>query len=194
MKSYYVLKKSSDEQFMFVLKAGNNETILTSERYENRSGAINGIKSVQENSQILSRFENRTGEGEQPHYFVLKAKNGKIIGVSENYPNTQNRDVGVNSVHENGCTTRIKDKIKGEEITCLEIIVNGREEEWDKNTMSFEELITLAFNNSGQNTIRCHTVTYSDGPKSNPQGSMVVGGMVNVKPKMIFNVTATDKS
>lgn len=194
MNSYYNLKMTSDEQYMFVLVAGNNEPILTSERYVNREGAINGIKSVQENSQSLTRFENREGDGKQPHYFVLKARNGEIIGVSENYPNTQNRDKGINSVHENGCTTRIKDKINGVEIICLEIIVNGRPKEWNKNSISFDELVILAFGNSNPNPNRCFTVTYSDGPESNKTGSMVQGGEVNVKPKMIFNVTATDKS
>ena len=91
-------------------------------------------------------------------------------------------------------TTRIKDKITDEEFICLEIYVSGKLKEWNKNTISFEELIELAFGSGNQNPIRCHTVTYSDGPVSNSKGSMVVGNQVNVKPKMIFNVTATDKS
>lgn len=196
MTSYYILKKTSDGQFMFVLRAGNNETILVSERYQNRSGAINGIKSVQENSQKLSRFEKLISETDkdEPYYFVLKARNGEPIGHSENYPTEQIRDKGIDSVHRNGCTTRIKDEINGTEIICLEIVVNGREKEWDKNQISFEELVVLAFGSVINNPNRCYTVTYSSGNQSIPGGVMVAGNRINVKPKMIFNVTATDKS
>jgi uncharacterized protein len=38
MAGYFVLKKSGD-QFMFNLKAGNNEVILTSERYVSKKNA-----------------------------------------------------------------------------------------------------------------------------------------------------------
>ena len=50
MAGWYELDKSSDGQFYFVLKAGNAEVILTSERYTARSGAENGIASVQKNA------------------------------------------------------------------------------------------------------------------------------------------------
>lgn len=37
MAGWYELSKSKDEQFRFVLKAGNAETIFTSELYKSRS-------------------------------------------------------------------------------------------------------------------------------------------------------------
>jgi hypothetical protein len=37
-------------------------------------------------------------------------------------------------------------------------------------------------------------VSYEDGPRKNPQGSLTEGQTVFVKNWMIFNVTATDKS
>lgn len=50
MTGLYELSKNADSgKYRFVLKASNGETILTSEQYESKSGATNGIQSVQTN-------------------------------------------------------------------------------------------------------------------------------------------------
>jgi len=41
----FELKNTASGEFMFNLKAGNGETILTSERYTSKQGALNGIES-----------------------------------------------------------------------------------------------------------------------------------------------------
>jgi hypothetical protein len=74
------------------------------------------------------------------------------------------------------------------------IIVNGREKPWTEKQMSFEQVVMLAFGSYEENQNRVFTVTYKGGPEQNPQGTMVKGDKVLVKNKMIFNVTATDKS
>jgi hypothetical protein len=73
------------------------------------------------------------------------------------------------------------------------IIVNGREKQWKKREISFEEVVLLAFPQANYET-GAYTVTYSAGPKQNPKGSMVKGDTVFVTNKMNFNVTATNKS
>lgn len=40
---------------MFNLKAGKGETILTSERYRSKEGALNGIDSVRKNAALDER-------------------------------------------------------------------------------------------------------------------------------------------
>ena len=50
MAGWYELSKSNDGQFRFALKAGNAETILTSELYKTKAAAENGIASVQKNA------------------------------------------------------------------------------------------------------------------------------------------------
>lgn len=74
------------------------------------------------------------------------------------------------------------------------IIVNGREKPWKENEISFEQVVILAFGTMVENQNTIYTVTYKGGPESNPQGTMVKGDKVFVKNKMVFNVTATDKS
>jgi hypothetical protein len=76
----------------------------------------------------------------------------------------------------------------------VKIIVNGREKPWDKRQISFKEVVELAFNQYVDKPTMVYTVAYEDGPKQNPEGSMVRGETVFVKNKMIFHATATDKS
>ena len=54
MSASYVLKKTSDGQFMFNLKAVNGEIILTSERYKAKASAETGIASVKTNGTSAS--------------------------------------------------------------------------------------------------------------------------------------------
>lgn len=74
------------------------------------------------------------------------------------------------------------------------IIVNGREKEWGSRTISYEQVAKLAFPGYSENSSTVYTISYTKGPGQNPEGSMVMGDSVFVKPKMIFNVTATNKS
>lgn len=74
------------------------------------------------------------------------------------------------------------------------IIVNGREKPWNEKEITFAQVVTLAFGTYVENGSTEYTVTYKRGHSSKPEGSMVKGDSVKVKDKMIFNVTATDKS
>jgi uncharacterized protein YegP (UPF0339 family) len=89
--------KTSAGQFMFNLKAGNGERILTSERYKTKASAETGIASVKANAADNARYERKTSTSKQ-EYFVLKAKNGEIIGTSEMYSSTQARETGIEAV------------------------------------------------------------------------------------------------
>jgi len=50
MAAKFELKKTSNGQFRFNLKAGNGEIIATSESYTTKQSALNGIESVQNNA------------------------------------------------------------------------------------------------------------------------------------------------
>jgi hypothetical protein len=50
MAGKFVLKKGSSGKFHFNLVAGNGQVIATSETYESKAAALNGIKSVQTNA------------------------------------------------------------------------------------------------------------------------------------------------
>lgn len=83
---------------------------------------------------------------------------------------------------------------KGEKEKEVKIIVNTREKTWNKKEISYEEVVTLAFGNPSNDENVVYTVTYSKGPDSHKEGSLVKGDSVKVKDGMIFNVTQTNKS
>ena len=78
--------------------------------------------------------------------------------------------------------------------TELTIIVNARSHVWKEINISFEQLVALAFGSYDNNPNKGYTVTYSRGWDPKSEGTMVKGSVVRVKNKMIFDVTATDKS
>ncbi len=63
MAGTYELKATANGEFMFNLKAGNGQVILTSERYSAKAGAVNGIESVRTNSPVDDRYERRVAKG-----------------------------------------------------------------------------------------------------------------------------------
>lgn len=110
MSGWYELSKSSDGQFRFVLKAGNGETILTSELYKERKSAEAGIVSVQKNCPLDERYEKKVASNGK-HYFTLKAGNHQVIGTSQMYASLGNCDAGIQSVKNAGISTTIKDLV-----------------------------------------------------------------------------------
>jgi len=71
------------------------------------------------------------------------------------------------------------------------IIVNARPKEWNKEEISYEEVIALAFGSYSDDPNIVYSVSYK---KGNESGSLVKGESVRVKNGMIFNVKQTNKS
>lgn len=84
-----------------------------------------------------------------------------------------------------------KEKEHPKEIT---IVVNGRNKSWDEKTITFKQVVELAFGKYEENDRTAYTVTYKNGQGNKPERSMVAGETIHVKDKMIFNVTATNRS
>ncbi|NUM75013.1 YegP family protein [candidate division KSB1 bacterium] len=108
MNGRFLISRSTDEQFYFNLLAGNGEHILTSELYDVRQSVHTGIASVKLNAPIDQQYHRRTDAQGMP-YFVLKAKNGEIIGKSESYSSTAARERGIESVKTNAPAATIED-------------------------------------------------------------------------------------
>jgi uncharacterized protein len=108
MAGWYELSKNSKGQFHFVLKAGNSETILSSEQYESKASAEKGMESVRTNCSTAARFESKASSNGK-HYFVLKAGNHQIIGTSQMYASEDGRDNGIKSVMTNGGSKTVKE-------------------------------------------------------------------------------------
>jgi len=108
MPGKFDLKKTRSGKFLFNLKATNGQVILTSEQYNSKQAAKNGIKSVRTNAKKDNRFERKVSRAKQP-FFVLNAANGEPIGKSEMYAANQGRENGIRSVKKNAADAVIVD-------------------------------------------------------------------------------------
>lgn len=106
MPGKFEIKKAKNGQFHFNLKAANGEIILSSEMYVHKKSALNGIASVQKNSQDAARIDRRKSKKD---YFVLKAGNHQVIGQSEMYDSAKAMENGIKSVMKNGAVGKIDD-------------------------------------------------------------------------------------
>lgn len=109
MAGKFALKKSKNDKFYFSLLAGNGQVILSSEMYEAKASAVNGIESVKKNGGDAARYEKLTAKDGSP-YFNLKATNGQVIGSSEMYSSEAARDAGIASCMENAPGATVDDQ------------------------------------------------------------------------------------
>ena len=111
MAGWFELHKGNKGKFHFVLKAPNDQVILTSEQYESKDSAQTGIASVRTNCAKDDRYERKQATDGRA-FFNLKAVNHQIIGTSQMYATVQARDAGIASVMTNGITDIVKDEEK----------------------------------------------------------------------------------
>ena len=115
------LVKQTKSGFKFDLKAGNGETIATSEVYTTEAACMNGVESVRKNAPAAN-VEDQTVEGftaaTHPKFevyadkagefrFRLKARNGEIIAVSEGYKAKSSCQNGIESVSKNASDAEV---------------------------------------------------------------------------------------
>ncbi len=97
MAAAFVLRKSSDGQYFFNLRANNNRVILTSERYTTKQSAHKGIDSVRRNAVDDKHFQRKISRRGNP-YFVLTASRGEPLGSSEEYSSAVAAKKGIAAV------------------------------------------------------------------------------------------------
>ena len=117
----FVIKQTATG-YKFDLKAGNGETIATSEVYNTKDACLNGINSVKKN--CVGGVEDHTAdpivEVKHPKYelyedkggefrFRLKAGNGEIIAVSEGYKTKVSCENGIESVKKNAPDAEVEE-------------------------------------------------------------------------------------
>jgi hypothetical protein len=74
------------------------------------------------------------------------------------------------------------------------IIVNAQQKTVTQRTLSYTDIVALAFpaGVSGNNVL--YNITYYDGPRKNPEGELLPNHTVEVKDGMVFHVTPTGQS
>ena len=109
MPGKFELKQAKGGKYMFNLLAPNGEIILTSQRYASKHGARNGISCVMTCAPTEASFERRTTKSGQG-YFVMKSRNGRVVGQSEQYKSNRALENGIQSVRRNATKARVEDR------------------------------------------------------------------------------------
>lgn len=114
----YVITKSPKGKYHFNLVAKNGETILSSQMYMARKGAVKGIRSIAKNAAIAP-VEDRTAKvvktERNPKFVITKdkkgefrfsliANNGKAVGSSEGYSTLVACKNGIKSTKTNAAS------------------------------------------------------------------------------------------
>lgn len=76
----------------------------------------------------------------------------------------------------------------------ITIYINGEEKKVNKEKISYEDVIILAYGNYDSSEGVAYTVTYYKGQNQKPNGFLVKGQVVMVKKGMRINVTKTNRS
>lgn len=74
------------------------------------------------------------------------------------------------------------------------IIINGTAKAVEKERMSFDEIVALAYETSPTGDGVQFTIQYTKGHSDKPKGTLVEGQSVKVKEGMEFDVTPTNRS
>lgn len=101
MAGKFVLTPAKGGKFKFNLCAGNGQVVLTSELYNSKAAATNGIASVGKNCGDDNCFDRKTAKDGRC-YFNLKSTNGQVIGKSQMYKSKAAMEKGIRSVGNNG--------------------------------------------------------------------------------------------
>jgi multiubiquitin len=93
--------------------------------------------------------------------------------------------------HTNEQSNSNADQAPGQNKTSA-VIINGRPREVSGQSISYSQIVQLAFPNDQANESTVYTVAYAN--PHGKDGTLVFGQEIHVKEGMIFNVTKTNRS
>ena len=74
------------------------------------------------------------------------------------------------------------------------IIVEGTPHKWTRDTISYDQVVTLEVPDYAQHPDITYSVKYTNGPGNRPEGTLAKGESTKVKDRMIFSVSETGQS
>ncbi len=105
---FELFQSEKNGKYYFNLKAANGQVILSSQGYASKSGALNGIESVQKNAADKDNFEVREAANGK-FFFNLLAANKQVIGKSQMYASKSGMENGIKSVMTNAPQATIEE-------------------------------------------------------------------------------------
>lgn len=121
----FVITRKPDGMFQFDYRDEYGQIIFYGGSYTRKTICINGIHSVKQNSQDLTRFIKKMSPSDNLYYFNLKSFNGKIIAKSEFFNERESRNNFIESIKENAQNAIIEDQSR----------LSNRQKRTPKNTL-----------------------------------------------------------
>ncbi|WP_460928091.1 DUF1508 domain-containing protein [Pseudomonas sp. MC6] len=97
----YEIKKSSNGNYYYTLKAPNHETVVVGEQLTNYNDVKSAIKQSMSSSSRADKIIKRLSSSGKP-YFNLVAENGAILGSSQLYSSDASLERGIESIRKYG--------------------------------------------------------------------------------------------
>lgn len=106
--SKYQIFQGEDRQIRFRLKSRDCETLLVSHGYRNKHSTLRGIAYTMQQTQNERFFSRRLSSNYQ-YYFVLKSKDGRILGTSEMFDSKACRENAIIAVKRAAKSAKVDD-------------------------------------------------------------------------------------
>jgi len=111
MTGYFQLIEGDDGAFMFTLRAGNHETVLTSRVFWTRHAAMEGVETLRRQSQRPEAYVRHTDADGRQWFEVLDEKQHPL-GRSEPYASRSGLAAGMASVKRNSASTSFRGLVR----------------------------------------------------------------------------------
>lgn len=118
MTGYFQMIEGDDGAFMFTLRAGNHETVLTSRVFWSRQAAMEGVALLRKQSQSADCFVRHTDSDGRQWFEVLDEAHA-TLGRSEPYASRSGLAAGLASVKRNSASTVFRGLVRRASVSHL---------------------------------------------------------------------------
>lgn len=106
--SKFQVFQGCNRKFYFRMKSAEQETLFVSNGFRTKAGAMRGIASLMHHARYQTSYYRRLNSNYK-YYFVLKSRDGLVLGTSQLYDTRSEREKGMESVKQASQTCRVDD-------------------------------------------------------------------------------------
>lgn len=111
MTGYFQLVEGDDGTYMFTLRAGNHETVLTSRVFWSRQAAMDGVETLRRQAQRPEAYV-RHADADGRQWFEVLDDKQHTLGRSEPYASRSGLSAGMASVKRNSVSTAFRGLVR----------------------------------------------------------------------------------
>ncbi len=104
----FQIYQGCDRKFHFRLKSTQQETLFVSEGFRTKAGAMRGIASLMHHARYQTSYYRRLNTNYR-YYFVIKSRDGIVLGASQLYDSRKERETGMETVKKASQSCRVDD-------------------------------------------------------------------------------------